>query len=299
MSLNRLMAPVSRNAHLFARQELLAVALMLSLACPALAEDIPRDEGGFSEYVASRVNAEIPDAHVIVKDPMVLQLGGIQANLGRSFGFCRRNPNGCEMEVSGLVKAIAETYRAQNAPITRDSIRVVVRTADYVEQIQSSLGPGAPTLLPAPFVQGLVLLPVVDTPTTFVFLNTDTLKNLGLTKDEAQQLALKNTRAALESKPLMDVAKSAGPGRIGQLIGDFSYPSRLALFDTWAPLAKAQGGKLIVVAPATDTVLYSSDDSRAAIDALRAMARHLMAQAPHPLSDILLRWTPIGWQVVP
>jgi len=293
------MAPSSRNSERIIQKTLLAATLVLSLASPALAEDIPRDEVGFSDYVASRVNAELPDAHAVVKDPLVLQLGGIQANLGRSFGYCKRNPDGCAMEVSGIVKAIAETYRAQNAPITRDSIRVVVRTAAYVEQVQSSLGAAAPTLLPTPFVSGLVLLPVVDTPTTFVFLNTDTLRKLGLTKTEAQQLALTNTRAALESKPLMDVAKVAGPGRIGQLIGDFFYPSRLALFDTWAPLAKAQGGKLIVVAPATDTVLYSSDDSRAAIDALRAMARHLMTQAPHPLSDILLRWTPTGWQVVP
>jgi hypothetical protein len=293
------MAPSSRNSERVITKAMLAAALTLSLACRALAQDIPQDEAGFTQYVASRVQGEIPDAHVVVKDPLALQLGGIQANLGRSFGFCKHNPDRCAMEVSGLVKAIAETYRAQNAPITRDSIRVVVRTAAYVEQVQNSLGPGAPTLLPTPFVSGLVLLPVVDTPTTFVFLNTDSLKKLGLTKEEAQQIALTNTRAALASKPLMDVATVAAAGRIGQLIGDFSYPSRLALFDTWAPLAKAQGGKLIVVAPATDTVLYSSDDSRAAIDALRAMARHLMTQAPHPLSDIVLRWMPTGWQVVP
>jgi hypothetical protein len=96
----------------------------------------------------------------------------------------------------------------------------------------------------------------------------------------------------------MDVAKPAGPGRIGHLVGDSFHPSRLALFDTWAPLAEAQGGKLIVAAPATDSVLYVGDDSPAAIGALRTLARKLMGQVPHPLSDILLRWTPTGWQVV-
>ena len=281
------------------RQILLTAVLALSLAGGVRSQDIPRDEVGFTEYVASLVRAQIPDAHVVVDDPLVLELGDIKANLGRSLGFCKRNPSGCATEVSTVVKAIADTYRARNAPVTRDALRIVVRSADYVEQIQSSLGPGAPALMPTPFVAGLVLLPVLDSPTTFVYPNAETLKKLGLTEEEAQRVALKNTRAALESKPLMAIAKVAGPGHIGQLIGDFFYPSRLALFDTWAPLAEAQGGKLIVVAPATDTVLYSSDDSRAAIDDLRAMARHLMAQAPHPLSDILLRWTPTGWQVVP
>lgn len=97
----------------------------------------------------------------------------------------------------------------------------------------------------------------------------------------------------------MSIAPVAPRGRIGQLLGDFLYPSRLALLDTWAPLAAAQGGKLIVVAPATDAVFYVGDDSRVAIDALRTLAHNVMARAPHPLSDILLRWTPKGWEVVP
>jgi hypothetical protein len=96
----------------------------------------------------------------------------------------------------------------------------------------------------------------------------------------------------------MDVAKVAGPGHIGQLVGDSFNPSRLALFDTWAPLAEAQGAKLIVAAPATDAVFYVGDNSPVAIDALRTLARNVMGQAPHPLSEILLRWTPTGWEIV-
>jgi hypothetical protein len=81
-------------------------------------------------------------------------------------------------------------------------------------------------------------------------------------------------------------------------VGDSYNPSRLALLDTWAPLANAQNGKLIVVAPATDTVFYIGDDSATAIDALRTLAHNVMAGAPHPLSESLLRWKPAGWEVV-
>jgi len=57
-------------------------------------------------------------------------------------------------------------------------------------------------------------------------------------------------------------------------------------------------GKLIVVAPATDAVFYVGDDSPVAIDALRTLARNVMGRAPHVLSEILLRWTPGGWEIV-
>jgi hypothetical protein len=96
----------------------------------------------------------------------------------------------------------------------------------------------------------------------------------------------------------MEVAKVAVSGSIGQLMGDSFNPSRLALIDTWAPLAEAQGGKLIVVAPATDAVLYMGDDSPIALDALRTLAHNVMNIAPHPLPEVLLRWKPSGWEVV-
>jgi hypothetical protein len=70
------------------------------------------------------------------------------------------------------------------------------------------------------------------------------------------------------------------------------------MFESWSPLAKAQGGKLIVAAPATDTVLYISDETPIAIDALRTLANSVSARAPNRLSGELLRWTPKQWEVV-
>jgi hypothetical protein len=298
MSLHGPMVSSSRTFDPIIRKAIFAAGLTITLILRAVGQDIPSDETGFTEYVASRLRSEVGDSTVVVKGPLTLKAGGLQANLDRTFGFCKRNESGCPIEISTFVKAFAETYRAQNAPISRDMLRVVIRTAQYVQQVQNDLGPGAPTLIPTPFVEGLVLLPVLDSPTSFRLLNSADLKTLGLTEQEAQQLALANTREALKLKPLMNVAKAAGKGRIGQLTGDSFHPSRLALFDTWAPLADAQGGKLIVAAPATDAVFYVGDDARVAIDALRTLAHNIKGQAPHPLSEILLRWTPTGWEVV-
>ena len=82
---------------------------------------------------------------------------------------------------------------------------------------------------------------------------------------------------------------------MGKLDGPVLQPSRLIFIDDWKPLADAQKGKLIVAAPANDTVLYVSDDDASTLDALRAQVRDLMGKTANPLTDVLFRWTPSGW----
>ena len=74
--------------------------------------------------------------------------------------------------------------------------------------------------------------------------------------------------------------------------------SRVALHEDWVTLAKAQGGKLVVAMPATDVVLYASEDTTLAVEALRMIARHAMEVVANPLSTEILAWTPEGWSRV-
>jgi hypothetical protein len=178
-------------------------------------------------------------------------------------------------------------------------VRVVLRTSQYVQAVQGSAGGGGtPTQIqPRPFADGLVALPVLDTPRTLRMLGSKDNERMGLSEQQVFDLGLQNLRSTL--KPLMDVAKVAGPGQIGQLVGDTFHPSRLLLHDSWVPLAKAQGGVLIAAIPATDVVLYIGEDTPTAIDALRALANSVQARAPNRLSTSLLRWGDAGWTVLP
>lgn len=280
------------------RKALCAALLTLGLAMRVPSQEVPLDDAAFTEYVASLLRAQVGASTVVIKEPLTLKLGNMQANLDRVLAFCKRNSGGCATAVATFIRGATETYRAQNTPISRDAILFVIRPSQYVQQVQASIGPSAPKLLPTPFLGDLILLPVLDSPTTLRWINEKDLITLALSEQELQHLAVKNLRSTVKLKPLMDVAKVAIPGRIGQLVGDSFYPSRIALLDTWAPLADVQGGKLIVVAPASDTVLYIGDDSPVAIEALRSLAHTVFAQAPHPLSETLLRWTAAKWEVV-
>jgi hypothetical protein len=73
----------------------------------------------------------------------------------------------------------------------------------------------------------------------------------------------------------------------------------MILLDTWAPLADAQGGVLIVTVPATDAVFYVGEDTPKAIDALRTLNKMVLARAPGKLPADLYRWWASGWERVP
>jgi uncharacterized protein YtpQ (UPF0354 family) len=274
----------------------MVAALQLVAVGFARAQAIPTDEPRFTAYVAEQMQKAAGDVAVSIKGPLTLAVGPLQANLDRIYSYCNANAAGCSGEIDTYVKAAADTLRTKTLPPTREALRLVVRTAQYRDEAQRYVAPT--TLVPArPLADGLVVMPMLDLPHTIRGLNEKDSAALGLTTKEVYEVATANLRKSL--KALMHVAKPVGRGQIGQLTGDVYQPSRLVLLDSWARLAQAQGGVLIVAAPATDTVLYIAEDSPIAIDALRTLVKNVLGRAPNKLTSLLLRWTPTGWQVVP
>jgi uncharacterized protein YtpQ (UPF0354 family) len=270
--------------------------LALTGTSATVADTIPKDAAGFTVYVANLLRQETTTAAVTVKGPLTLGVGDLQANLDRVYDFCRRDTSGCAAQVATYVKGAAEAYHTATVAPSKEAVRLVVRTEKYAREVQGSLDADAPTLQPRPFVEGLVALPVLDSPRSVRMLNSEDSRKLGLTAEEIYQLGLVNLRAAL--KPLMQIVKAVQPGEIGQIVGDAYDSSRLLLHDDWGPLAAAQKGVLIVVAPAPDALFYLGDDSPKALDALRALAANISKRSPRPLSSVLLRWNQTGWELV-
>jgi uncharacterized protein YtpQ (UPF0354 family) len=280
---------------------LCSVLVVLFAACSwAYAQEarapVPKGEAAFTEYVAAQLRRAIRGATVKVNGPLTLELGELQANLDRVFVFCTRHTSGCANEIANYVKGVAEVYRDRTAPPSKAAVRIVVRTKTYLAATQATMPKDGAKLQPRPLAGDLVMLPALDMPRTIKMLDEKDNAALGLSADDVFKLGLDNLRKQL--KPLMSVAKVTGADQIGELSGDTYHSSRLALFETWSPLAKVHGGKLVVAVPASDMVLYIGDDSPKAVEALRLMARTASARAPAPLSSELLRWTPQRWELV-
>lgn len=278
------------------RMRISVALLSLATASNAPAQSVPKDATGFTEHVAAQFRRELPGVPVGVKGPLTLTVGELQANLDRIFAFCSGGAPGCEREIANYVKSATQVQKDRSAPPTRDAVRVVIRTQAYVTASQKVDTKGGVKLQTRLLAGTLVQIVAIDTPRAIRMYADSDGKALELAPDDAFKLGLANLRKTL--KPLMQIAKTTQPGQIGTLTGDAYHPSRLALLDTWAPLAKAHNGKLVVVAPATDALLYVGDDSPVALDALRTLARNVMSRAPNRLSDQLMRWTPRRWEVV-
>ena len=241
---------------------------------------------------------EVGPANVEVRSTLTLGVGPLQANLDRVFAFCRRSPSACDAEVGRYVSGVVEVYRDGAAPPTKERVRVVLRPAQYMQMVEASLGASGAEAKPIarPFVDGLLALAVLNSPRALRPLGERDARQLGLTSQELFDVGLANLRASLP--PLMDIAKPVPKGVVGQMAGDIFHPSRLLFVATWAPLAEAQGGTLIVALPATDVLLYVSDDAAASLETLRSLANDVISRAPNKLSTSLLRWRPTGWDLV-
>ncbi|MCS0580794.1 hypothetical protein NX784_04250 [Massilia pinisoli] len=275
------------------RTPLIAVAAMAAMA-HAGAAPVPADAAAFTEFVAAQFRQQpLGGETVAMKGPLTLSIGTMQANLDRVYGYCRNNADDCQAEIDRLARGVAQVIASRNAPPAKEAVRLVVRPEEYIRQYDAAAGRKIQTW---PLAGGFVIVPVLDTPRAMRTLTSDDFKHLDMNADQVFQLGVENLKTTLE--PLLPQAPVARPGEIGHVAGDAYDSSRLIMHDSWAPLAEAQGGVLIVAAPAKDAVFYVGEDTPKAIDALRALTKQMMKNVPNPLSPTLLRWTKAGWEPV-
>jgi len=184
----------------------------------------------------------------------------------------------------------------QDAWADADALRLVVRSADYLERARAALGPDGSTLVARPLAGNLHTMVVLDMPRAVRSVDGRHLTELKLTQDQAFEIAARNTLAALP--PIAEKAKPVQRGRIGHISGNVYEVGRVAIHAEWAGLAEAQGGTLLIALPTTDVVLYAPEATPAAINALRKIAEQLMQKASNPMSSAVLRWTKDGWEAV-
>lgn len=274
----------------------ISIALALS-ASVVYAQSIPLEEGAFTDFMARTLRQQLGDIPVSVKGTLTLSVGLMQANLERSYSICRNDESSCAAEVTRYVKGVSQVIRAQNAPIDKAAVRLVIRSSEYIKRAQASFGNDGPTLQVRPLVEGLVSVAVLDTPRAVRPLDDRDLKKLEVSQEQLFEIGAKNLRGTL--KPLAESAKPAIAGQIGTLAQSFYEVGRVALLSDWEALASAQSGTLLVALPTTDTVLYISESSPASVDALRTLARSIAMKSPSPLSAAVLRWTKERWELVP
>lgn len=261
----------------------------------------PRDEAGFTRYVAQRLAAALGEGFkVTIEDRLTLDIQGApgrdehKAYLYRIYDYCARDPAGCAHAISQHVASAVETTR--EIPLERANLRVVIRTAEYVaDWPRQSENDPLDELVTAPLAGSLLKLCVADRQYSTMPLSLNDVKRLGLLGEEAMNLCERNLASTLP--PLASVLRPLVGDLPGRIDDDGDYEaSRLARHDDWAALASGLEGGLVVAAPHAGLVLYDDAGRPGAVKRLRSAAQEAAAIGPRPLSAELFTWTPNGWR---
>jgi uncharacterized protein YtpQ (UPF0354 family) len=258
--------------------------------------------GDLATKVAARLRTALPDYDVEIVDKLTIKFGPHgqareQLNLDRISAFCDANPSNCDQILPDYVAKIAVMARQMNEPITADKMRVVVRTASYIEEVEKEMrgGKGGGPVY-APYAADLVEVCEFDFPTSARIASKADLDKLGLSPQEALARGEANTRAALP--PLAGQLRKIEGREFGVLDGDAGYTSsRFLLHDDWAPLASSLDGKLIVAVPADNLLLYGEDRDADSESALAELAGKTAKTGERPISLAVFRWTRTGWEI--
>lgn len=280
------------------KNSVLVAGLTLALLSgAAVAQAVPTAAPAFTEHVAALIG-KATQTRVEVKNELSVTVGHLTMDLGRVFHFCQNNEPQCATVLDDYAKSVAGMMALRNAPVKKEAVRVLVRSDEYVRRSRQAAEGRSPPLAVRPLANGLWAAAVLDTPTSLRLLNHDDFRKLELTEEEVFALGSRNVTAELG--PLSTQAKPVAKGRIGLLHqGAGAYESgRVVNHADWAALAQAQGGVLLVAVPATDVVLYSSENTPQAVLALKEAAIEVAKKAPTQVSSLILKWTPQGWETV-
>jgi hypothetical protein len=273
----------------------LRIAALLIVCGPASAS--APDAQRFTAEIAARIAKAAPQVHVAIAGPLTLKLEGgpegeNQLNLDRILAFCAANSaEDCEGTKSRFVAAAVETATGDYT-VTRERLRVVVRSADYARMVQDTLGKDGAMLVTRPVGDGLVAMLAADFPKTLSLVPLRDLAALHLSEAEAFELGRRNVLAHLPKLPTAADLKQ----RVIMIAGE-DYDASLILADGWGQLAHDTDGKLFMtVASDNELVVGVADEEQ--IRRLRNAVAEDFRTAERGVSPEVYRWSEGGWVAV-
>jgi uncharacterized protein YtpQ (UPF0354 family) len=253
--------------------------------------------------LTARIRELLPDARVEQHDASELRVWpnngksgpeGLSVFLDNVERECT-NPRSCDDSIERVARGVATYSSSEKEKLALESILPTLKSADFVSQSERLLKSrgNERRFLSAPVVDDLVLVLVLDLPTTTRFLNDGDLSELGLTLEQLQALALENLRR----RPRNFTAQEVAPGLFGLTAGDGYDAALFLLHDEWHTFKPKVRGELVVAPVGRDMVFVTGDREQAALSALGRVLENERSR-PHvayPITTRAYRWTVTGW----
>jgi uncharacterized protein YtpQ (UPF0354 family) len=183
--------------------------------------------------------------------------------------------------------SVAKSLGDDREPIARERIVAIVKDAQYVAHFEPEHEP------PAEHLCGdLWVVYAEDFPDRTPSLKRSRVREAGIDESELSELAKHNLRR------LMPPAERHGDGPWYLLTAGGDYTASLLLFDgLWEELANLVDGRVVAVAPARDTLLFTGSDSEEGLTAIRKHASDIITSGNYLISATMLVRVDGRWDV--
>jgi hypothetical protein len=252
----------------------------------------PSGKYPFAERVAARFREHDPSCGVVVTGPNDLELknpGDRRLFLANLRSECELSPESCDAKIERLVRLTLEG--PPEPALTRETLLPILKNAVWTKNAQGALRDGRKLAI-FPFVGGLQIVLVEDTPEMTRPIVESELSALGLSDEAALQLARRNLLRLSTGFRLKEMAH----GLFGLVANDGYDATRFILHAEWEQLSHEVEGALIVAPIGRDLVFFTGTESEG-LEALRLIleAEREQPAAPYPVTTQAFRWTEAGW----
>jgi uncharacterized protein YtpQ (UPF0354 family) len=248
---------------------------------------LPREPEAFGEQVAKILHRHFPEQDAQLTGPLSLVIAGRHLALENLYRMVLRNPQRGTEIVEDYLEKIIEGDAVLNMPlplaVAKARIMPRIQPLSVFERLERE------QVAHIPFVNGTVVVFVIDMPDVTVSITTEQMIRWGLTPDDLELIARENL-ARYSPDITVRVVESSDGGRVALLSQQDGYDAARLLLDTLHPrLAPELDGDFLVATPARDSFLAMTIGPDGFNDRLRARISEEFRKLPYPITrDLFL-----------
>lgn len=248
---------------------------------------LPREPEAFGEQVAKLLKRHFPDREAELAGPLDLVVGGRHLGLENLYRMVLRNPERGTEIVEDYLEKIVEGDAVLNIPlplaVAKPRIMPRIQPLSVFERLDRE------QVAHIPFVNGTVVVFVIDMPEVTVSITTEQMIRWGLVPEEVELIARSNL-AEYSPNLTVRVVESKDGGRVALLSEQDGYDAaRLLLESLHSRLAPQLEGDFLVATPARDSFLAMTVGPDGFNDRVRDRVSREFRSLPYPITrDLFL-----------
>lgn len=253
---------------------------------------MPTEPEAFAEQVAELIRQMQPGYRIDLTSPRELLVNGRRLDLENLFRMVAHEPDRGSDIVEHFLDQLfsGEALDMADVPfkVARTKIMPRVQPESIFEHLSREL------VAHVPYVNGTVIVFVLDLPQMTVSLTTEQVRRWGISMDELDDIARENLQDYVPDLELQVIESKEGGRAVIVAEQDGYDAARLLLSSLWKNLAPQLGGNFYVATPARDMFIAMSTGPAEFLDRLVDRVQEDYERLPYPISPELFLVTMDG-----